>query len=336
MKSALFCKKLDDSKVQCLLCPHNCILTDGKLGICGVRRNRKGELYNETYEKVSSIHFDPIEKKPLYHFLPGKIILSIGSIGCNLKCSFCQNCEISQTTVDDFRWLRHYPVDEIMNIATDKPGNTGISYTYNEPTINYEYMLEIATRIKEKNMYNTMVSNGFINPEPLKKLMPFMDAFNIDLKAFTEEFYKKYSKAKLQPVLETLELLHQYGKHLEITNLVIPTLNDDPLIFRKMIDWICQELGEYTVLHLSRYFPHYKMKIPSTPVTTLDRLFNIAKEKLHYVYLGNVSGSEGQNTYCPSCHHLLISRFGYYTSKTGLTDNGKCKKCGHVPPNIIL
>jgi len=336
MKTALFYQKLDDSKVRCFLCPHNCILTNNKLGICGVRRNRSGDLYNETYEKVSSIHFDPIEKKPLYHFLPGKIILSIGSIGCNLKCSFCQNCEISQATVDDFRWLNHYSVEEIVDIATDKAGNTGLSYTYNEPTIHYEYMLDIATRIKEKKMYNTMVSNGYINPEPLIKLMPVMDAFNIDLKAFTEDFYKKHSKAKLQPVLETLKLLHQHGKHFEITNLVIPTLNDDPLVFGKMIDWICEELGEFTILHLSRYFPHYKMNISSTPVSTLERLYNIAREKLHYVYLGNVAGSEGQNTYCPFCHHLLISRFGYNTSITGIGVDGKCKKCGLLVPNIVL
>jgi len=336
MNQALFYRKLDYTKVQCLLCPHNCILANSKLGVCGVRRNRGGDLFNETYEKVSSIHFDPIEKKPLYHFLPGKIILSIGSIGCNLKCSFCQNCEISQATVDDFKWFKHYSVDEIVDIATDKAGNTGLSYTYNEPSIQYEYMLEISTRIKEKNMYNTMVSNGYINPEPLKKLIPVMDAFNIDLKAFTEDFYKKYSKAKLKPVLETLKLLNRYEKHFEITNLVIPTLNDDPLTFGKMIDWIYEELGEHTVLHLSRYFPHHKMNIPSTPVSTLDRLYNIAREKLHYVYLGNVAGSEGQHTYCPACHQLLISRFGYYISKTGITGDGKCKKCGHAVPNMIL
>jgi pyruvate formate lyase activating enzyme len=336
MKTALFYQKLDHSRVRCFLCPHECILADGKLGICGVRRNRGGDLYNETYEKVSSVHFDPIEKKPLYHFFPGSIILSIGGIGCNLRCSFCQNCEISQTTIDDFRWLRHYSIDEIVDIATDKAGNTGLSYTYNEPIINYEYMLDIAIKIKEKNMFNTMVSNGFINPEPLKKLIPVMDAFNIDLKAFTDVFYKKYSKAKLQPVLDTLKILHQNGKHFEITNLVIPTLNDDPLIFGKMIDWICKELGEYTVLHLSRYFPHYKMNIHSTPESTLKKLYHIAREKLHYVYLGNIAGSEGQNTYCPACNHLLISRFGYYTTKKGISNDRKCKKCGNIVPNIIL
>jgi pyruvate formate lyase activating enzyme len=336
MKTALFYNKLDNGKVQCHLCPHNCILTDGKLGICGVRRNTGGNLYSETYEKVSAIHFDPIEKKPLYHFLPGKIILSIGSVGCNLSCSFCQNCDISQVTVDDFTWFKHYSVEEIIDIALDKKDNAGISYTYNEPTIHYEYMLEIATEIKMKKMFNVMVSNGFINPEPLKKLIPVMDAFNIDLKAFTDEFYKKHTKSDLKPVLDTLKLINESGKHLEITNLVIPTLNDDPLTFGEMIEWIHKELGEYSVFHLSRYFPHYKMTIAGTPLSTLERLYNIAKENLHYVYIGNVVGSEGQNTYCPFCHNQLISRSGYFTSIKGIIDDGKCQKCGRKIPNLII
>jgi pyruvate formate lyase activating enzyme len=336
MKTALFYNKLDSGKVKCLLCPHNCIISEGKLGICGVRRNTGGDLYSETYEKVSAIHFDPIEKKPLYHFLPGKIILSIGSVGCNLSCNFCQNCDISQITVDDFTWFKHISVGDIVDLAVNRKDNAGISYTYNEPSIHYEYMLEIATEIKRRKMYNVMVSNGFINQEPLKKLIPVLDAFNIDLKAFTEEFYKKQTKSTLKPVLDTLKLLNESGNHLEITNLVIPSLNDDPLTFGKMIDWIYKELGENTILHLSRYFPHYKMTIAGTPISTLERLYNIAKEKLHYVYLGNVAGSEGQNTYCPSCQHLLISRSGYFTSLTGIASNGKCKKCGQIVPNMIL
>lgn len=336
MKIALFYQKLDNQKVQCHLCPHNCILSDGKLGVCGVRRNTSGDLYAETYEKVSAIHFDPIEKKPLYHFFPGKTILSIGSVGCNLSCSFCQNCDISQTIVDDFSWFKHYSVGEIIDIAINRKDNAGISFTYNEPTIHYEYMLEIATEIKMKKIYSVMVSNGFINPDPLKKLIPVMDAFNIDLKAFTEEFYKKQTKSDLKPVLDTLKLINESGRHLEITNLVIPTLNDDPLTFGKMIDWIYKELGEYSILHLSRYFPHHKMTITGTPLSTLERLFNIAKEKLHYVYLGNVPGSEGQNTSCPYCQNLLISRSGYFTSVTGITGEGKCRNCGGKIPNMIL
>jgi pyruvate formate lyase activating enzyme len=336
MKVALFYNKLNDNRVQCHLCPHNCKIADGKLGICGVRRNRGGVLYSETYEKVSAIHFDPIEKKPLYHFLPGKIILSIGSVGCNLSCNFCQNCDISQVTVDDFSWFKHYTVGDIIDLAINRKNNAGVSYTYNEPSIHYEYISEIATEIRKRKMYNVMVSNGFINREPLQKLLPVIDAFNIDLKAFTEDFYKKLTGASLKPVLDTLKLLKESGNHYEITNLVIPTLNDDPLIFGKMIDWIYKELGEYTVLHLSRYFPHYKMTLAGTPISVLERLYNIAKEKLHYVYMGNVAGSEGQNTYCPACNNLLISRSGYFTSIIGIDTDGKCNKCRQMVPNLKL
>jgi pyruvate formate lyase activating enzyme len=336
MKAALFYDKLEDGKVRCFLCPHNCIISEGKLGICGVRRNTGGVLYAETYEKVSAVHFDPIEKKPLYHFLPGRIILSIGSAGCNLSCSFCQNCDISQATVDDFSWFKHFTVGDIVDMAVNRKDNAGVSYTYNEPIIHYEYMLEIASEIKRRKMYNVMVTNGFINPEPLKKLIPVMDAFNIDLKAFTEEFYKKITKSSLKPVLDTLKLLHESGNHFEITNLIIPTLNDDSLTFGKMIDWIHKELGEYTVLHLSRYYPHYKMTIAGTPISTLERLYNIAREKLRYVYIGNVIGSEGQNTYCPACQNLLINRSGYFISVTGIAHDGKCRKCGQLVPNMIF
>jgi pyruvate formate lyase activating enzyme len=336
MKVALYYDKLDGGKVRCQLCPHNCIISEGKLGICGVRRNTGGDLYSETYEKVSAVHFDPIEKKPLYHFLPGKIILSIGSVGCNLSCNFCQNCDISQVTVDDFSWFKHYTVGDIVDLAVSRNVNAGVSYTYNEPSIHYEYVLEIATEIKKRKMYNVMVSNGFINREPLQKLLPVIDAFNIDLKAFTDEFYRKQTRSALQPVLDTLKLLNESGNHFEITNLVIPTLNDDPLTFGKMIDWIYRELGEHTVLHLSRYFPHYKMTIAGTPTSTLERLYNIAREKLHYVYLGNVIGSNGQNTYCPFCENLLISRSGYFTSIIGIEKDGKCRKCSHVVPNLKL
>jgi len=273
MKKALFFRKLDKNKVQCNLCPHECILDEGKLGICGVRRNVQGILVNETYERISAIHFDPIEKKPLYHFYPGSIILSVGGIGCNLSCSFCQNCDISQASVETFAWFRHYSVEDIVNMAIDKNDNIGVSFTYNEPTIHYEYMLEIAKAAKTRGMKTTMISNGYINPEPLKRLLRYTDAFNIDLKAFRNDFYKKHAKATLEPVLVTLKTLKQNNKHFEMTNLVIPGLNDDVAVFREMIQWICDELGEDSILHISRYFPHHKMDIESTPARTLVRMF---------------------------------------------------------------
>jgi len=336
VKEALYYRKLDKQKVQCQLCPHECILNDGKLGICGVRRNVDGTLMNETFERIAAIHFDPIEKKPLYHFYPGSQILSVGGIGCNLSCSFCQNCDLSQADVDSYNRFRNYSVEQVINMAYDQPDNIGLSFTYNEPTIHFEYMFEIAKEAKARDLKTTMVSNGFINPEPLKQLLRYMDAFNIDLKAFDDNFYIKHTNSSLDPVLATLKTIIEYQKHLEITNLVIPTLNDDPGVFRKMVDWICNELGENTVLHLSRYFPHHKMTIPGTPVSTLEKLYNIAREKLQFVYLGNVAGSEGQQTQCPECGKVLVSRHGYNTSINGISHAGKCKSCGAFIQNMVL
>ncbi len=336
MKTAFYFEKLKNGNVLCSLCPHNCMIKDGQRGTCGVRVNLCGILYSETYEQVSSLNYDPIEKKPLYHFYPGSSILSIGSIGCNLKCSFCQNCSISQATVDTFHWFRNYSADSVVDMASDEPGNIGISFTYNEPTVYFEYMLEIAEKAKLSNLKTAMVSNGFINPEPLAQLIPFMDAFNIDLKAFRNDFYKNHSKARLDPVLETLQLLKQYKKHVEITNLVIPGLNDDVDVFREMIGWISEELGEDSILHISRYFPHHKMRIDSTPSGTMTKMFETAKEKLDYVYLGNIASTKGQNTYCPQCGNLLISRAGYNTVTSGLAGSGSCQKCGHKISNLVM
>ncbi len=335
VKTAEFYRTREDGKTHCLLCPHLCISAEGKAGKCGVRRNVNGELIAETYRKVSSIHYDPIEKKPLYHFHPGSIILSIGSVGCNLDCSFCQNCDISRADVAGFPWLKDYSAEEIVAMASGHPGNIGVSFTYNEPTISYEYMLEISRLAVSGGLKTTMVSNGYINPEPLERLLPFMDAFNIDLKAFREEFYRKYSGAKLAPVIKTLKILREAQKHFEITNLVIPGLNDDRTVFGEMVDWIARELGEYTVLHISRYFPHHRMSRPATPVGTLQELYDVARQKLHFVYMGNVVTQEGRNTYCPQCGGLLISRDGYRTHVRGLSPGPRCKKCNTSIQNMV-
>lgn len=301
-----------------------------------MRRNLNGELISETYGKVSAVHYDPIEKKPLYHFHPGSTILSIGSVGCNLDCSFCQNCDISKADVSGFPWYKDYPVEDIVSMAADYPGNIGIAFTYNEPTISYEYVIEISRLASSLGLKTAMVSNGFINPDPLIQLLPFMDSFNIDLKAFLDEFYVQHTKSRLAPVMETLRILKKAGKHFEITNLIIPGLNDDPVIFSEMIDWISGELGEYTVLHLSRYFPHHKIGRNPTPVNTLLDFYGIAKLKLHYVYLGNVVSDEGQNTICPECGELLISRSGYHTRIMGLKPDARCKKCNTSIQNLVL
>jgi pyruvate formate lyase activating enzyme len=336
MRTAEFFRKLEDGKVQCFLCPHICTLSEGKTGKCGVRRNVNAGLVTEIYGKVSAIHFDPIEKKPLYHFHPGSVILSIGSVGCNLSCRFCQNCDISQADVSRFPWLKDHSADEIVEMAADHAGNIGIAFTYNEPTISYEYIMDIARKAKEKGMKTAMISNGYINPDPLLELIPFMDAFNIDLKAFRDEFYKEQTGASLSPVLDSLKILKKAGKHIEITNLIIPSLNDDPVVFSEMIDWISTELGAYSVLHLSRYFPHHEFTIDPTPVDTLRDLYAIASTKLPYVYLGNVASNKGQQTRCTECGELLIDRAGYHIEVRSITADTKCNKCGSPVQNLII
>ncbi len=336
MKTALFYRTLDEGKVQCVLCPHDCTISPGKTGICRVRRNVKGKLVSETYRHIWALHYDPIEKKPLYHFHPGSIILSMGTVGCNMSCSFCQNCDISQSGVGDVPGYKDYEPYELVDMAEAYPGNIGISFTYNEPVVNYEYMLETSRLAKSRSLKTVMVSNGYINPGPLGDLLPYMDAFNIDLKAFRNDFYKRETKASLDPVLKSLKMLREADKHLEITNLVIPELNDDPSVFSEMIDWIGSELGEYSVLHMSRYFPHYKMTGDPTPVSTLKNLYGIAGKRLKYVYLGNVSFHNGQDTFCPECGALLISRSGYSTQVRGIGPGNVCMNCNCPIQNIVL
>ncbi|MBR9997538.1 MAG: AmmeMemoRadiSam system radical SAM enzyme [Cyclobacteriaceae bacterium] len=328
MREAKFYKTLGQEKVRCNLCPHLCIIEPGERGICGVRKNLDGHLKTENYGLVSAIHFDPVEKKPLYHFFPGKSILSFGSIGCNFTCGFCQNCDISQTTVDDYPWLNHYSIDQILNIAFSDDSSVGIAYTYNEPTIYFEFMFDIAREIEKARLRNVMISNGFITEEPLDELLPHIDAFNIDLKSFRNEFYKEQSGARLKPVKETLKKIRAAGKHLEITNLVIPTLNDQRDTFHEMLAWIRDELGEETILHLSRYFPAYQMTIPATPREVLNELYEIARSYLPFTYMGNINSDHGSDTFCPSCNNLLIERSGYSVRITGINENGDCSRCG--------
>lgn len=329
MTQALFYETIDHDKVQCHLCPHNCVLNIEERGNCQVRKNVEGKLITENHGFCSSVQFDPIEKKPLYHFHPGSHILSIGSIGCNLNCNFCQNCEISQTTIDQFISGQYYSPDEVISIARDHPENLGIAFTYNEPTVYFEYMMEIAALSKKNGMKNVMISNGFINPDPLKELMPYIDAFNIDLKAFTESFYRKVSEGHLAPVKDTMVAIKEAGNHLEITNLLIPSKNDDLTTFGKMVTWIRENLGSDTVLHLSRYFPAYRSSIQKTSLGLLFNFCETARQYLDYVYLGNVTGSESQNTICSSCGKIVISRYGSFIQKNGVDSNGVCIHCNN-------
>jgi pyruvate formate lyase activating enzyme len=278
-----------------------------------------------------AIHSDPVEKKPLYHFYPGKQILSIGTFGCNFRCTFCQNYHLSQKGHDPLKAIKLKP-EELVRKAAGLSGNIGVAYTYNEPTVFYEYMLETAEAIHSAGMKNVMVSNGFINPEPLTRLMPVMDAFNIDLKSFNDDFYRKLTGGRLGPVLETLKNIVQAGKHLEITHLVIPGLNDSIEEFNCLTDWIVKELGDDVPLHLSRYFPAFELSLPPTPLSVLLQFAALAAEKLHFVYTGNVGSNDFSSTYCPHCHTLLMKRHGYNVGVTGLTGEGRCTGCGAVIP----
>lgn len=326
---ASFYNKLNNKKVQCTLCPHNCILKEGEVGICNVRENTEGVLISQNYGVVSSMGFDPIEKKPLYHFYPGTSILSVGSFGCNLQCEFCQNWQISQTGVKkSLSEERLYSSEKIIELALSKEDNTGIAYTYNEPTVFFEFMIDTAKLAKNRGLKNVMVSNGYINQNPLNKLNNFIDAYSIDLKGFNNNFFKKYTKSTLNPVKESLINIVASGKHLEITNLVIPTLNDNENEFEEMVKWISINLGKEIVLHISRYYPTYKLNIKATSIEKMVKLKDIAEKYLSYVYLGNVAMPEGNNTYCPSCNELLIKRSGYSISLSSITDKGYCKKCG--------
>lgn len=326
MTEALFYSKMENGQVQCELCPHNCLLDVGKTGSCKVRTNQNGVLVTENYGKISGFHSDPVEKKPLYHYYPGKNILSIGSVGCNLHCKFCQNHEIAQVGVNDIR-LRELSPDSIVNDAMRLKNNIGIAYTYNEPLVFYEFMRDTALLARQHGLKNVMVTNGFFNLGPLERMLNFIDAFSVDLKAFTEFFYKKVTLSKLQPVKDSLVRIKKSGKLLEITNLIIPGLNDDIAQFTEMIKWISTELGKDTILHLSRYFPKYRLTEPATDPERIKELFYIASEYLNFVYIGNLATDKGQNTYCPACKSLVVERTGYSVSMEGLDKNGGCLKC---------
>jgi len=304
-----------------------CVIADGKQGICRVRKNEGGVLVSEVFGKACCLRFDPIEKKPLYHFYPGSVILSVGSVGCNLRCKFCQNWEISQTCAEEYPYLKPVTSDEIIKMAGERHDNAGIAYTYNEPVVWFEFMMDIARKSKEAGLRNVMISNGYVNTSPLTELLEVMDAFNIDLKGFTEDFYRRVTSARLQPVKDTVRMIRKNNRHLELTHLVVTGLNDDEGTFEEMVKWIGGELGPDTPLHLSRYFPNFEMENKATPLPKLLQLYELATHYLHYVYLGNVAADEGRITVCPACGANLIERIGYSTYKKGLDAGGKCRKC---------
>jgi pyruvate formate lyase activating enzyme len=324
---------LSGGEIQCDLCPKKCRVSKGKRGACRVRENRDGKYYSLVYGNPCALHPDPIEKKPFFHVLPATTSFSLATVGCNFQCKFCQNWEISQASPED---VYNYDVSPEMIVNKAKEvGARSIAYTYVEPTIFYEYMVDICQLVKKAGLLNVCHSNGFINPEPLKNLCKMMDAANIDLKGFTDAFYRDVCDGELAPVLETLKTLKKERVHLEITNLVIPTQNDDLSGLKEMCLWIKKELGADTPIHFSRFYPLYKLRsLPPTPVSTLEKARNTALSSgLEYVYIGNIPGHEGEHTFCPKCKRLLIQRIGYMVGENHLK-GGKCKFCGKPIPGI--
>lgn len=325
MKQAMYYKAEGDA-VKCFLCPHNCLIKQGKTGLCRVRRNEGGVLYTMNYGRITALNIDPIEKKPLYHFYPGSRILSVGSFGCNLKCSFCQNYSIAHGTPE---WVEMSPRD-LAGRAKSFGENLGIAYTYNEPSIWYEYVLDTARLVKEKGLRNILVTNGYIGSDALRELLPFIDAANIDVKAFSDGFYSNVCSGRLSPVLETVETMAGHC-HVEVTTLVVEGLNSEPGEIDALARWLA-DIDRKIPLHLSRYYPAYHMERPATPLKVLEAAREAAREHLDYVYIGNVPGIDN-STYCPGCGQKLVER-GIYRART-LFEGENCSRCG-MKADIIL
>jgi pyruvate formate lyase activating enzyme len=319
--------------IMCMICPNECVLSEGELSKCNNRKVYNSKLYTLAYGNPCSVNVDPVEKKPLYHFLPGSRAYSIATAGCNLVCLNCQNWTISQTSPDKTRNFDLMPdkvVEECINSNC-----SSIAYTYSEPTTFYEYVYETALLAKEAGIKNIIKSNGYINGEPLKKLCSVIDGANIDLKAFNETTYLKLSGGKLQPVLNSLSLYKEMGIWLEITNLIIPGWTDNMDEIRNMCSWLSNNGFRDTPLHFSRFFPLHKLEqLPPTPVETLYNAAHIAKnEGIKYVYIGNVPGNNMSNTICPSCNSKVMERAGYRIASNAISQ-GKCKKCGQTIDGI--
>jgi len=314
----------EDEYLQCLLCPWHCKIRPGKTGRCDVRENQDGVLRSLNYAEVTSMGFDPIEKKPLYHFYPGRDILSLGTFGCNLSCSFCQNWSISQGRPP----TKHVEPQEAVAAARDAAArrNIGLAYTYNEPIIWYEYVQDTAKLAHEAGLKNVLVTNGIIEEAPLQELLPLIDAMNVDIKAFSDEFYRTLCKGEAWPARRTVEIALAEGCHMEITTLIIPGYNDSDEELDQIFQW-ASELSKKLPVHLSRYHPAYKLDAPPTPASTLRRAYELAKQRLEFVYVGNIMIDGTTDTVCPRCGEVVVRRDGMY-STTGQRDASRCPSCG--------
>jgi pyruvate formate lyase activating enzyme len=333
LHKADFWEKAEKGHVRCTLCPHRCSIADGRRGVCRVRENRGGTLYTLSWGRPCALHADPIEKKPFYHFLPGSISLSMSTVGCNMKCLFCQNWQISQSSPEDIE-------TEIVNPGfyakkAISSGASSIAFTYGEPVVFLEYARDIAEAAKASGIRSVVVSNGYIEPEPLAVLCSTVDAIKIDLKAFEDGYYRKICGARLDPVLRSLVDIRSRGVWLEIVYLMVPTLNDDAETISRMASWIGSELGPDVPVHFSRFHPAYRLPdLPPTPTSSLEEARDRCLDAgLNYVYIGNVAGHEADSTYCFSCSEMIIERSGYRISSIEMNGN-KCGFCGTVQPGI--
>ncbi|MGC9347716.1 MAG: AmmeMemoRadiSam system radical SAM enzyme [Anaerolineae bacterium] len=334
MKEAMLYERLPERKVRCSLCAHRCVIADGKKGICLVRENRGGTLYTLVYGRAIARHVDPVEKKPLLHFYPGTRAYSIATVGCNFRCRWCQNWDIAQMVRERQLIMGEEVTPEQIVLAANRSGCRSIAYTYTEPTIFFEYAYDTARLAHEAGLSNIYVTNGYMTEEMLETFDPYLDAANVDLKAFRDETYRKYVGARLQPVLDAMKVMKRLGVWLEVTTLVIPGINDEEGELREAAQFVAEELGVETPWHISRFHPAYKMTdVPPTPIETLRRAQEIGLEAgLRYVYVGNVAGEA--NTFCHKCGKLLIRRSGYWILENHVQPDGRCPECGTVVAGV--
>jgi len=333
LKEALYWIGLGENKIQCQLCPRRCVLTPNQKGFCRGRKNIEGKLYTLNYAQPVALHVDPIEKKPLAHVYPGTKSFSIATAGCNLRCKFCQNWEISQLDPEDVK-VEPVSPEKIVAMAKETDSRT-IAFTYTEPIIFYEYMLDIAKIAKAEDIKSVIHSAGFVNEKPLREIAKYLTAANIDLKGFSDKYYASMCQGSLDAVLNSLKILEEEGVWIEITNLLIPGANDSDQDIAKLCKWIKENLGPETPIHFARFFPLYKLtNLSPTPLKTLLRAKEIAEsEGMKFIYIGNVPQQIGENTICPNCSKTVIKRIGYNVIEN-LLENGSCPFCGHKIPGI--
>jgi len=333
VREARHWKPAEGGAVECTLCYRKCRVPEGGYGVCGVRKNVGGKLYTLVYGLLTAANVDPIEKKPLYHFKPGSSVLSISTVGCNFFCRHCQNWTISQASVFDVP-CEDVPPERLVEMA-EESGSAGIAHTYTEPTLWSEYAIDVGRLCRRRGLYNVYVTNGYMTVEALEEIGRYIDAANVDVKAFSDDFYRRICGVpSIRPVLDACEWMAERGIHLELTYLIIPGENDRPEEIEEFSEWVVEKLGPDVPVHFSRFYPHFRMEDRPTPVETLEKAVGIAKKAgVRFVYIGNVPGHEFDNTYCPACGSLLIERRGFYITEYRLKD-GRCPECGEKIPIV--